>query len=272
VIGSTLIPESIETPASDPYAVLVRYYDAETADMRDDLAAYSALARRFGGPLLDVGCGTGRVAFALAGQGHALVGFDTSTPMLDRARARAERERVAETDIRWLQADVTALALDDRFGLAVWAYNGFMHLVEQPRQIAALQHVAAHLKPGGALAIDVPNPIEMFRVEDTPGLVLERIFTDPETGQPVMQHSLARVDRAAQIMSVTWVYDRIDPEGLVYRQLAPLRLRYTMAAEMELLLARAGFDAIHLYGDYDFTPYAEDSPRLFALAERGRAA
>lgn len=262
-----IIPEPTQTPSSDPYAALVQTYDAETGDMREDLAAYQALARRFGGPALDVGCGTGRVAFDLAREGYAVVGVDTSSPMLERARQRAEQEDSAGR-IRWLEADVAALALDERFGLAVFAYNGFMHLLEQGAQLAALKHIAAHLKPGGALAIDVPNPIEMFRVDDNPNLVLERIFSDPQTGQQVMQQSLASVDRAAQLMSVTWVYDRIGDEGLVYRRLVPIRLRYTMAAEMRLLLSQAGFGPVDLYGDYDFTPYDEDSPRLLAVAEK----
>jgi SAM-dependent methyltransferase len=190
--------------------------------------------------------------------------------MLERARQRAAREGGPEKQIRWLEADITALALDDRFGMAVFAYNGFMHLLDQRTQIAALERIAAHLKPGGGLAIDLPNPVEMFRVEDTPGLVLERIFDDPETGEQIMQQSLASVDRAEQIMSVTWVYDRISADGVVHRRLVPVRLRYTMASEMRLLLQQAGFDHIEIYGDTDFSAYGEDSPRLLAVAEKGR--
>lgn len=253
---------------SDPYAALVRYYDAETAGYSDDILVYAMLAERFGGPLLDVGCGTGRVAFALARKDIAVTGIDTSGPMLERAQARAAREGIEPTQIEWRQADVTKLALDERFGLAVFAYNGFMHLLEQEQQMAALKQLAAHLKMGGGLAIDIANPVEMFRVEDTPGLVLERVFTDPQTGLTVMQQSLAGVNRATQVMSLTWIYDRIGPNGAVFRDVIPLQVRYTMAAEMRLLLAQAAFSDIELYGDYDFSPYEEDSPRLFVIATR----
>jgi len=272
VSTSTAAPESIHDPQPDPYVALVQTYDAETGDMRDDLAAFHTLARRFGGPVLDVGCGTGRVAFDLAEQGYAVVGVDVSAPMLERARQRAASENVGEDRIRWLEADITALALDDRFGLAVFAYNGFMHLLEQSAQQAALAHIAGHLRPGGGLALDLPNPVEMFRAEDTPGLVLERIFDDPQTGEQVMQQSLASVDRAEQILSVTWIYDRIGADGVVRRHIAPVRLRYTMAAELRLLLAGAGFERVALYGDYDFAEYTEDSPRLLAVAETRKAA
>lgn len=252
----------------DPYARLARYYDAETAQFTEDLPAYLELVERFGGPVLDVGCGTGRVAVYLARHGYRVVGIDISEAMLAHARERGEREGIPSSLLTWLKADVTSLAIQERFGLAVFAYHGFMHLTSQSQQIAALERISAHLVGGGGLAIALPNPVEMFRAEDTPALVLERTFTDPQTGQPVMQFSLASVDRATQIMNLTWIYDRIGPDGVVQRDLVPLTMRYTMASEMILLLERAGLQRVELCGDYDFSPYEEASPHLFAIAER----
>ena len=88
-----------------------------------------------------------------------------------------------------------------------------------------------------------------------------------------MPQSLAALNRAAQTMDVTWVYDRIGAGGQVMRTLVPYTIRYTFAPEMRLLLTRAGFKMIELYGDYDFEPYVESSPRLFvvaALADRAQ--
>ncbi len=260
----------MHTPAhnDDPYAVLARYYDAENAALVEDLPAYLALAERFGGPVLDVGCGTGRVALYLAGQGLHVTGIDVSQVMLERAAEQTARRAFEPSQVAWHHVNVAELALDGRFGLAVYAYNGFMHLLEQRRQIAALERIAVHLKPDGGLAIDLPNPVEMFCADDVPGLVHERTFTDAQTGRPVMQQSLASVNRATQVMALTWVYDRVEADGVVHRDLVPLRLRYTMAAEMHLLLERAGLRVVDLCGDYDFSPYEEDSPRLFVIAAR----
>jgi len=253
---------------TDPYAALARYYDAETVGTIYDLPAYARLAERFGGPALDVGCGTGRIGLALAEKKLRVVGVDTSEPMLARARARATQEKVDASRVVFLMADVTSLELDEKFGLAIFAYNGFMHLLEQKQQIAALERIAAHLKPGGGLAIDLPNPVEMFRMEDTPNVVFERTFDDPETGEMVMQQSVASVNRATQMMSVTWIYDRISVDGVVHRHIVPLTLRYTMAAEMRLMLKLAGLDQVETSGDYDFSPYEEDSPRLLIIATK----
>lgn len=250
---------------SDPYAALVRYYDAETQDKEDDLQAYNALVRRFGGPVLDVGCGTGRVSFALAKQAVDITGIDLSETMLSRARTRAEQEEIGQGKIEWRQEDITSLSLDQRFGLAIFAYNGFMHLLSQEKQVAALGQIAQHLKPGGGVVIDIANAVEMFRAEDSTSIFLERIFSDPETGDDVMQQSLAAVDRASQIMEVTWIYDRIDSSGVVHRNLVPLTLRYVIPAEMNLMMKMAGFDQIELCGDYDFSPFEEDSPRLLVI-------
>jgi SAM-dependent methyltransferase len=254
----------------DPYARLAAYYDIENADLVDDLPAYAALADRFGGPILDVGCGTGRVTFHLAQHGLRVVGVDLSPSMLKRACERAAHHDLDPARLEWVEADVTQLALDEDFGLAVFAYNGFMHLLTQADQIAALARIRAHLKPGGGLALDLPNPVEMFQADDVSSLVVERMFADPTTGATVIQQSLASLDRATQIMHLTWVYDSVDADGMLRRDMVPLRLRYTLAPEMRLLLDRAGLQVEGLYGDYDLNPYEEESPRLFVVATRAR--
>ncbi len=251
---------------TDPYQNLVQYYDVENADLVEDLAAYRLLSDRFGGPVLDVGCGTGRVSFDLAAKkGLSVLGVDSSEAMLQQARKCAEK---CNLTIDWVKADIRTLALEKQFGVAIFAYNGFMHLLAQPDQIAALSRIYAHLKPGGGLVVDLPNPVEMFRADDTPGLVVERMFTDPATNEVVMQQSIAEVDRAEQIMHLTWVYDRIGSDGSVHRDLVPLQLRYTVAAELQLLLERVGFQVDMVCGDYEFSAYEEESPRLFVVATR----
>lgn len=250
----------------DPYASLAAYYDAENADFVEDLAAYSTLAAQQGSPILDVGCGTGRVTFHLARLGHRVVGVDPSAAMLERARRKLAKQDVPPEQMTLHETDVSALALSERFEMAIFAYNGFMHLTTQAAQLAALRAIREHLSDNGLLVLDLPNPIETFLRPEDRALVLERTFTDPATGQTVMQQSIASMDRASQLMNVLWVYDRIDAGGGIHRTLVPLVLRYTFRAEFELLLEKAGLRLRDAFGDYDFGPYEEDSPRLLVVA------
>jgi SAM-dependent methyltransferase len=253
---------------ADPYDQLIRYYDAENAGFVEDFAAYSLLADRFGGPVLDVGCGTGRVAFQLVRQGVRVTGIDLSAKMLERARQRAQKQGIGSKQLALHEGDIRQTALDGPFNLAILAYNTFMHFLDHASQIEVLERLASLVLPGGGLALDLPNPIETFGAPDVPGLVHERTFVDPDTGQPVLQQSLASLDRVTQMMSLTWIYDRMAPEGEISRLMVPLQIRYTFASEIELLLERTGWSGVECYGTYNFEPYEEPSPRLFVVATR----
>lgn len=220
--------------------------------------------------MLELGAGTGRVALALAELGVQVTGVEPSAAMLERARERAQGSP-AGNNITWHQMDAASFTLDQRFRLAIIPFGGFTHLLTQGEQLSALRQVAAHLEPGGGLAVDVGNPIGALRGDDLPVLAYERTFPDPQTGQPVMQQWLKTIDRATQVEEITWVYDRVAPGGEVFRSVVPMKMRHTPAPEMRLLLALGGFRDVEFYGDYDFNPYSEESPRLFTVAARGEA-
>ena len=247
----------------DPYQEIARYYDAENADLVEDLAAYELLSERFGGPVLDVGCGTGRVALYLAEQGFTVTGIEASATMLDRVRAKPGIERV-----KVVEGSIAEAKIDDSFGLAMLAFSTFQHFHTQEEQVKALTNIAWHLRPGGGVALDLSNPVHFFRTDDVPALVHERTFPDPDSGQPVMQQSIVRADRAAQILHITWVYDRIEVGGSITRTVCEMPLRCYTAPEIRLLLERVGFSPVEFYGTYDFDPFDEHSPRLFVVAEK----
>ena len=249
----------------DPYDDLLPYYDSENADLSDDFPAYLHLAEEQDGPILDIGCGTGRVAFFLAAQAFKITGIDRSEAMLGKAKTRSVHMPHGD-QIVWHYADMRALALESRFRLAIFSYNGFMHLLEQDEQFALLDNIHKHLNSGGKLALDLINPLHFVQSDDLPGLSVERIFTDSATDEQVIQQSLTRVDRVSQIVDITWIYDRIRIDRSVHREIIPVQLRYSFPSELRLLLQEAGFSEIELYGDYDFTPYQEGSPRLFIVA------
>ncbi len=250
------------------YSLLSRYYDLENADFTDDLDFWLGLAEEHGGPILELGCGTGRVLLNLARRGYAVTGVDNSPEMLAHLEAKlsaATQQHLALTPLL-ICADMRQFTSEQRYALALMPFNTFMHLLTLEEQSAALANIHRHLRAGGVLALDLVNPGEAYAAPlGEQGLTLERTFADG--ANTVQQFSQVSVDRAAQLARITWLYDSIAPTGVVTRTLVPLTLRYTFPGEMRLLLERSGFGLTHLYGDYDRAPFADGSARMIVLAE-----
>ncbi len=247
------------------YTLLSRYYDQENADFTEDLDYWLELAEEQGDPVLELGCGSGRVLLYLARRGHAVTGVDNSPEMLALLEAKlkqATTKHLAMPPTRLL-ASMHDFQASGSFHLALMPFNTFMHLLTPEAQFAALRNIRQHLAPGAMLALDMPNPGEVYATQEQ-GLVLERTFRDGD--HTVQQFSCVALDRSAQVAHITWLYDAVAPEGTVQRTIIPLTLRYTFPGEMRLLLERGGFALAHLYGDYDRSPFADGAPRMLVTA------
>jgi SAM-dependent methyltransferase len=247
------------------YDLLSRYYDLENADFTEDLDFWLDLAETHGDPILELGCGSGRVLLHLARRGHAITGVDNSPEMLALLEAKlkqASTKHIAVPPTR-LAASLHDFQTTESFKLAIMPFNTFMHLLTLEAQTAALVNIRQHLAVGAPLALDMPNPGDAYAGPE-PGLALERTFRDGAS--TVQQFSCIALDRAAQLAHITWLYDAIAPGGAVQRTVVPLTLRYTFPGEMRLLVERCGFTLTHLYGDYDCSPLADGSPRMIVVA------
>ncbi|MBI2941395.1 MAG: class I SAM-dependent methyltransferase [Chloroflexi bacterium] len=249
------------------YDVFAPFYDADTATVVDDIPFYVALAKRTGGPVLEVACGTGRLLVPLARAGFEVVGIDVSTAMLDIAREKL-RQAGLLSRARLIQADVRAFDLGRTFPLAFVALNSFTHLTTPDDQLAALERLRAHVAPDGLLSLDLPNP-EATVIGDSAGQLIHE-YTKPygTAGEMLLKLRSQRVDTAQQVVDVTFLYDLITPDGHVRRTVAPFRLRYLYCREAELLLAQAGFRVESVYGDYELGPYEAASEKLVVIARR----
>ncbi len=118
------------------YDVLARYYDLIHEQLIEDLDFVLALANECGGPILELGCGTGRLLLPLIQAGHVVTGVDNEQAMLDRARHRMEGEtEIGQKRLKLIQADVRHLSLpgeENRYALALFSYNTLLHF--QPRE------------------------------------------------------------------------------------------------------------------------------------------
>ena len=254
-------------PARDnPFDALARYYDWEHADYDVDVPLYQDFARRTGGPILELACGSGRLMAPLLELGERVVGIDSSGPMLERARrALGGAGLLGRAALH--QADVRSFTLDERFRLAIYGLDSFGLLLAIEDQLAALRRIRQHLAPGGLLVLDLSNG-NGRGAEPTDELVLQYEGHDPATGLPLSKWTSRSTDHGEQVDHYTYFYDEVGEDRLVRRATVRLDLRYYGRYELELLLMAAELVPEAFYGSYDLAPFAVGCERLIAVAAR----
>jgi len=253
---------------------LARLYDLDLVEDPGDLDLYLALAARTGGPIIELGVGTGRLAVPLAGAGYDVVGIDTDPAMLARARVRAAAAGSAAR-LRLLEADMTSCRLPDagRYGLAILALNTLFLAGGRAAQAAAVATLAAHLRPGGLAVVDVwlPTVDDLGRFDGR--LSLEYVRRDPETGELVTKVVAAIVEPGTGLVELTTIYEAAPPDGGPSRRwVRTERLRLVRPDELEALVRDAGLELESLAGDYGLGPLAPDSERAIVVARRSATA
>jgi SAM-dependent methyltransferase len=220
------------------------------------------LARMTGGPVLELGVGTGRVAIPLAKDGHEVVGIDRSESMLARAESHA---RTARTSVRLVESDMRSFSLDRAFALITIPFNTFLMLTPDDRW-ACLARCREHLAPAGRLAIDIfqPDPNRIAGVDG--GVREDWRRRDPDTGHDVTKFSSTRADVDAT--HFRWWFDEELEGGGIRRIGRDVTLHFIYRREAELLFPAAGFELDSLHGDYDGSPVEPSSPRLLIVARR----
>ncbi|MBI4299703.1 MAG: class I SAM-dependent methyltransferase [Chloroflexi bacterium] len=243
---------------------IARFYDLDYGDYTDDLDLYLNLAGRTGSPVLELGVGTGRVAVALAKAGFAVTGIDSSPVMLGIAGGKVE----PRMRLHLAQADMRDFHLDERFALAFFAVNTFMHLATTQDRIRCLESVHSHLERDGLLVMDLQNPDPARLAQEDKVVVLDWVRVDPATGNTVLKMVSIASDSGLQIQDVTFVYDEVDGEGVVRRTVTSFPLCYAGLPEMELLLERCGFALEAVYGSYELEEFRGESERMIVVARR----
>ena len=230
----------------DPYAELPELYDLEHAGFSEDIDLYLRLAEVVGDPILELGCGTGRVLGPLAAAGHRITGIDRSRPMLDRARSALQVQAHSSTDAKRVTLVEGSMTEAERapggpFGLVIFSLNGLMHLSARAEQRAALASARRALDPRGMLVIDAPQSDP--RAADNASMAASS--TRGPGGSPTGPWSIVSRSRthdsAEQRIDTELWYDLVDPAGHIRRVRSGFPMRYLVASELALLLELTGF-------------------------------
>lgn len=232
-------------------------YDPLPEALAGDVAFYAALAERSGAPVLEIGCGTGRVALGLAQRGIETVGIDIAEGML--AVARAKRNGLAaafQARIELRQADMRDFTLGTLFASAVVPFRTFHLLLTDEEQRSCLAAIRRHLRPGGRLAIHLfdPPPDIVDRARE-PWLARERGISSGTGRRIVAQSGACTIDAAHQIRREIWHYRELDQRGVALReQRLELAVRWLWPAQTRALLEQAGFAVEAQHGDFTGGP------------------
>lgn len=253
-----------QTSGYEDYKFVADLYDFVIPyQYRQDVAFFVEAAKESGGPVLEVGCGTGRVLLPTARAGIEIVGLDLSPHMLKvcRERLQGEAEEI-RSRVQLVQADMRNFDLSRTFKLITIPFRPFQHLTSVEDQMACLNCIHRHLDKGGRLILDVFNPMLESLTRDNLGVEIneEPEFTMPDGRKVVRFSKTVSRDQANQVIHVELIHYVTYPDGRKERLVHAFPMRYFFRYEAEHLLARCGFEVEHLYADYDKSPYGTKYP------------
>ena len=253
-------------PGSEGWDQYAPFYDWENARTvaRRDIGFWQRLAVANDGPVLELGCGTGRVALPVVKAGVQLVGIDLSAPMLARARARLTRARLAERALL-VRGDIRQMPFRSRkgFGLVMAPYGILQSLTREKDLAATLASVARVLKRGGLFGLDlVPDLPRWSEYRRRTSLTGRK---DAKTTVTLVES--VRQDRRRQLTIFDQEYvERRGRERKVHR--FALTFRTLSVPQMVRRLEHAGFVIQAILGDYQGGPWDERADVWVILARK----
>lgn len=241
---------------------LAYLYDAHHQRHLEDLPFWLDLARQANGPVLELGCGTGRILLPVLKSGKPIVGLDRDAQML---AVLIENGRKANLSPSVIQADMSAFSLAQRFSLIILPCNTLSTLDDETR-VAMLQLVALHLKPGGIFAAGLPNPRLLSSLPPLAEPEPEESFPLPFNGSPVGVSSSWEHDR--DTFTLYWFYDLAAGDQVAERFTASTTHRLIPLAQYLTEFQAAGLIIQHKYGDFNRRPFSHHSSNLIILAQK----
>ena len=248
------------------YTLFAKFYDAYVGDYNRDLPLYSALASNTRSPILEIGCGSGRVLLPLLQAGHLVTGVDISPEMLQLADEKLKKNHLRER-CTLLNHNFADRALPPNYGLALITFYTFNYLLSPEHQKAFLDHVAESLLPGSAIALHLFYPNVLLHPE-TDGKWIDK-GSYHIAGEKVLLQDFRR-------MSDAYLEERIQAfifESGRREEIKTLR-RFVTQADIYRLLADSGFEAPVSIGQFDLqeqtllTPDTVTDKEFVVLAEK----
>lgn len=227
-----------------------------------DGAFYRHLLERCGSPVLELGCGTGRVSLPLAQAGASVTGLDCSEPLLEHARLKAE---VCGVEADFVLGDFRTFRLGRTFPLVICPYNAFNHLLDLESIRRCLASVAAHMDERSRFLVATFQPSPSFLGDRSRRERRIGAYVEPDGGRRVVMTERNDYDAARQINRIRWRY---ETEGQPEVPVDRLEMRIFFPQELDALLELSGFAIEEKWGSYERAPFTSTSSQQLVLCRR----
>lgn len=232
-----------------------RHYDLQNKDFVDDIPFYLRQIKKYGEPVLELACGTGRITIPIAEGGIQITGLDISEPMLSHAKIKAAIKGI---NVEWIKADYRNFKLNKKFNLIFFPFNSIAHLQDLESIETCFSRVKEHLTVKGRFVIDMFNPRLDILTRDPFRRYPVTEYPDPDGKGTVVITENNTYDAATQINRIKWYYKiGIQAEEVVEE----LNMRIFYPQELDELLYYNGFTIKAKFGNYDETPFESTSPK-----------
>jgi SAM-dependent methyltransferase len=247
-------------------------YDATIpASFGGDVEWYRQKARACGGPVLELGAGTGRVTLKLAQDGIAVHALDSHAGMLAALRQKVATESdVVRGRIEIVDADMRTFELRERFALVIAPFRALLHNLTEDDHRACFRRVRSHLLPHGRFAFNVFHPsLEFMSQHAGPlaGVWRWGSTTERPDGASIVRSDANRYDTVNRRIHSLLRYEEYASDGTLTRTfLHRLELSYLYPSDITRLLQDAGFRSIDIRGGFDEREFERDTDELVVEA------
>ena len=239
-------------------------YHLHHIDENEDIPFWLQLAKEMNGPVLELGCGTGRLLLPLLKAGYETIGLDINFEMLSYFKGLLSTQLLEQVDV--FQSDLENFHLEREFPFIFLACNTLSTLPEETR-LNAYSRIHEHLIGGGIFAVSIPNPISLASLPAQGESEIEASFSHPMTGNPIQVSS--EWQRSDRFIVFHWHYDHLLQDGQVERETIQSRHSLITPGEYQAELQAANLNPIKMFGDFAKTDYQKDSPYLIIIARKG---
>ncbi|UOE92475.1 class I SAM-dependent methyltransferase [Alkalihalobacillus sp. LMS39] len=236
-------------------------YDKEYEQHQAEIPLLLEWAKKQGGPVIDLACGTGRATIPLARSGISMIGIDLNEGMLERAKQKANEQHIS---ILWSLQDCSAFSIGCKSPFIYMIGNSFQHFLTNESQSTLLRSVYQHLSDNGIFLFGVRFPTVN---ELQSGTIHKKVCHDAE-GRQVTEYNQKEYDALTQVVLSTTIKVTKEHTGVESVEKESISLRYVFPLELDRIVKESGFSVLAKYGCWNKSPLATNSKEMIYLCQK----